>query len=461
MALTTAVCCRPEIAQPLLAAGIHKEAVNQLKDGVKAMANHLVKIMELLDKDVAPHAWPAPPAHLLQALVPAVCAMVKPLLHLALASAASIFGTNASHCNSSSPAISKELCSMVVLNMSWVNLTVLLVAVPAGARLQVVEPRQVVQGLQCALQQLLGAVQELPGQPKDKQTVLLRFWLQGVSRLCSVAADLVPLPALQQLLHATVTVYACTEGDSFTPVLDVVEQIQLKQRLLACISATFIEDLHDSTKLQDKCCLLLDTENIICAVSNNLAGDVHIQHNQQDQQQEDSIRDQILQAHLLVVLDVMQQLPSMPAEVMQQCCVKLMTWTMEANGSMLGAVLLSSDIGGPVLLHMLQTLLYCLVSCGCVAPQQQSEVLRLHGQLKLPGMCQQHLDERLNHIWLTAQQLLVLHQLRWLLEAMQAVMRVPALHTGHSPSTAGSTKSCRLFCLEFVATWRWHLGARS
>jgi len=117
MALTAAVCCQLEVAQPLLAAGIHKEAVNQLKDGVKAMANHLVKCMDLLDKGTVQHAWPAPPAHLLQGLAPAVCAMVKPLLHLALASAASIFGTNDNHCSSSSSPllIPKELCSMVVL----------------------------------------------------------------------------------------------------------------------------------------------------------------------------------------------------------------------------------------------------------------------------------------------------------------------------------------------------------
>lgn len=164
MALTAAVYCQPEVAQPLLAAGIHKEAINQLKDGVKAMANHLVKCMDLLHKDATQHAWPAPPAHLLQGLAPAVRAMVKPLLHLALASAASIFGTSASQCSSSSrPLIPKELCSMVVLNMAWVNLTMLLVAVPPGARLQMLEHQQIVQGLQCALQQLLGAVRELPG----------------------------------------------------------------------------------------------------------------------------------------------------------------------------------------------------------------------------------------------------------------------------------------------------------
>jgi hypothetical protein len=64
----------------------------------------------------------------------------------------------------------------------------------------------------CCMSVLLFGILNLPGQPKDKQTVLLRFWLQGVSRLCSVAADLVPLPALQQLLQAAVTVYACTEG---------------------------------------------------------------------------------------------------------------------------------------------------------------------------------------------------------------------------------------------------------
>jgi hypothetical protein len=164
-------------------------------------------------------------------------------------------------------------------------------------------------------------------------------------------------------------------------VVDVVDQVQLKQRLLACISAVFIEHLHDSIMLQDKCCMLLDAESITCAVSNNLAGDVQVQQNQQDQHLEDDTRGHVLQAHLLVVLDVMQQLPSMPAEVMQQCCVKLMVWTMEAMGSPLGAALLSSDIGGPVLLHMWQTLLYCLVSCGSTAPQQQGEMLRIVQQL--------------------------------------------------------------------------------
>ena len=39
-----------------------------------------------------------------------------------------------------------------------------------------------------------------------------------------------------------------------------------------------------------------------------------------------------------------------------------------------------------------------LLVCHCNLVQQ------LHCQLQLPGLCQEHLDERLNHIWLTAQQ---------------------------------------------------------
>jgi len=53
--------------------------------------------------------------------------------------------------------------------------------------------------------------------------------------------------------------------DSFAVVLDVVEQVQLKQRLLACITAVFLEHLHDSIMLQDKCCLLLDAEYYLCS----------------------------------------------------------------------------------------------------------------------------------------------------------------------------------------------------
>jgi len=63
--------------------------------------------------------------------------------------------------------------------------------------------------------------------------------------------------------------------------------------------------------------------SITCAASNNLAADVQIQPSHQDQHQEDDTRHHLLQAHLLVVLDVMQQMPSMPAEVMQHCCVEV------------------------------------------------------------------------------------------------------------------------------------------
>jgi hypothetical protein len=70
------------------------------------------------------HAW--------QCITPALASTVKLLLHMSVTSAEFV-----SSGGSSSQQVPKEMCSMSALNLSWANLTRLLVTIPVDVRMQV------------------------------------------------------------------------------------------------------------------------------------------------------------------------------------------------------------------------------------------------------------------------------------------------------------------------------------
>lgn len=97
---------------------------------------------------------------------------------------------------------------MAVLNLAWTHLTKLLLAVPAAARQQVLQPAAALSGFQCALQQLQRAVQDMPQQAPEKREVVARFWMQNVIRLMQgVISGEVVQAALVSLLEVTTEVY--------------------------------------------------------------------------------------------------------------------------------------------------------------------------------------------------------------------------------------------------------------
>lgn len=150
--LSSAICCDPAVALSLISAGTHASALEELKHAVKALTTMWTCCMQHLQhsqqqQGVVPgfagslahagsssqHAW--------QGMIPSLAASVKHLLHMSVTSAefvssSSSTGGGSSGCGSSQ-AVPKEMCSMSVLNLSWINLTRLLVAVPEGVRPQV------------------------------------------------------------------------------------------------------------------------------------------------------------------------------------------------------------------------------------------------------------------------------------------------------------------------------------
>jgi hypothetical protein len=69
------------------------------------------------------HAW--------QCVTPALASTVKLLLHMSVTSAEFVSS------GGSSQQVPKEMCSMSALNLSWANLTRLLVTIPVDVRMQV------------------------------------------------------------------------------------------------------------------------------------------------------------------------------------------------------------------------------------------------------------------------------------------------------------------------------------
>jgi hypothetical protein len=138
--LSSAICCDPAVALPLISCGTHTPALDQLKGAVKALTNMWGLCMEQLMQQQgnllhqggplsgSQQAWQC-------VTFPALAASVKHLLHMAVTSAEFV-GSSSSNGNSSQQ-VPKEMCSMSALNLSWANLTRLLVAVPEGVRQQV------------------------------------------------------------------------------------------------------------------------------------------------------------------------------------------------------------------------------------------------------------------------------------------------------------------------------------
>lgn len=135
--LSSAICCDPAVALPLISCGTHTPALDQLKGAVKALTNmwglcmeHLMQQGNLQQRrplSGIQQAWQC-------VIVPALATSVKHLLHMAVTSA-ELVSSNGS--GAGSQKVPKEMCSMSALNLSWANLTRLLVAVPADVRQQV------------------------------------------------------------------------------------------------------------------------------------------------------------------------------------------------------------------------------------------------------------------------------------------------------------------------------------
>jgi len=172
--LSSAICCDPEVALPLISSGSHASALDQLKGAVKSLTNLWASCMAgLQQQDMQQHAQheaaggagPGSASSSKQAwqgLVPSLAASLKHLLHMSVTSAEFVCSS------SSSQQVPREMCSMSALNLSWANLTRLLVAIPEGVRMQVLEVQDLLHALQCALQQLSTAVLELPVQPRER-----------------------------------------------------------------------------------------------------------------------------------------------------------------------------------------------------------------------------------------------------------------------------------------------------
>jgi hypothetical protein len=162
MQLAAAVCCEPEVALPMISAGSHAAAMDQLKGAVKALTNHLVAAVEA----TTTAQQQAQQAQML--LVPALSAAAQPLLHMALTTAGFMSAAAAAAASDNSSSQHAKMCSMSALNLSWTHLTRLLVAMPEGVRSQVLQAADLLRGLCCALQQLQAAVADLAVQPRSR-----------------------------------------------------------------------------------------------------------------------------------------------------------------------------------------------------------------------------------------------------------------------------------------------------
>ncbi|KAF6254740.1 hypothetical protein COO60DRAFT_1642100 [Scenedesmus sp. NREL 46B-D3] len=517
MQLAAAVFCQPDTALQLLTAGTYATAAEQLKTAVKELVTLLVKAVEATAAAAAAAAADSAgqdagdasssAAHaFLQGLLPAAQAAAQQLLHMGMSVAAFISSTPppppaVAACDSgsspgSSSQVPKEMRSMAVLSLSWTNLTKLLMAVPSHAREQVLQPEAVLQGLRCALTQLQRAVREMPQQAPEKREVVARFWMQNVSRLTgSVSSERVALGALGTLLEVALEVF----------------------------------DAEDASFTQQKLELLLNFTQNRAADAAATAPDDLLQ----------------VQLHVLVVLDLMQQLPSLafaPLELLQQASCKLLGWAVHSVGCRLCPVVLADDAGGALLPHTLQCCLAFVLGCMTGLGQQvqqdmlalltrmscsehpvvafltqqllaetlacgsedllllqlsgllqllqataacaalpgadsafsrgtealvdtmsavlQCSLLQQLGQRVLQGSSQPPVAQILSQLWLTAQQaadtaagceqLLVLHQLTWQAEAMQALLQLHAAHGASSPTQGSSLQGYAAFALDLL-----------
>jgi hypothetical protein len=149
----------------------------------------------------------------------------------------------------------------------------------------------------------------------------------------------------------------------------------LQPRLVLCLASLLSSSAEDATATQQKLDLLLNftqhrpdgTHTAAAAAAPAPAG----------------APDDLLQVqlHLLVVLDLMQQLPSLafaPVELLQQASCKLLGWALHSAGVQLCCIVLADDAGGALLQHTLQCCLAFVVGCMAGLGQQvQQELLEL------------------------------------------------------------------------------------
>jgi hypothetical protein len=148
----------------------------------------------------------------------------------------------------------------------------------------------------------------------------------------------------------------------------------LQPRLVLCLASLLSSSAEDAAAMQQKLDLLLNfaqhrSDGVYTATAAAAAPGDLLQ----------------LQLHLLVVLDLMQQLPTLalaPVELLQQVSCKLVGWALHSAGVRLCCVVLADDAGGALLQHTLQCCLAFVVGCMAGLGQQvQQELLVLLTQI--------------------------------------------------------------------------------
>jgi hypothetical protein len=148
----------------------------------------------------------------------------------------------------------------------------------------------------------------------------------------------------------------------------------LQPRLVLCLASLLSSSAEDASATQQKLDLLLNfthnkAEGATRAAATAAAPDDLLQ----------------VQLHLLIILDLMQQLPSLafaPIELLQQASCKLLGWAVHTAACRLCYVVLADDAGGALLQHTLQCCLAFVVGCMAgLGLQVQQEVLTLLTQI--------------------------------------------------------------------------------
>ncbi|WIA37190.1 hypothetical protein OEZ86_014144 [Tetradesmus obliquus] len=217
--------------------------------------------------------------------------------------------------------------------------------------------------------ELQRAVREMPQQAPEKREVVARFWMQNVSRLTgSVSCERAALGALRTLLEVSLEVFECGSfpRDDMLGVQDFLQGV-LQPRLVLCLASLLSSNPDDASATQQKLDLLLQAPH-------NKADDASAAATAP----EDLLQ---VQLHLLIVLDLMQQLPSLafaPVELLQQASCKLLGWAVHTAACRLCCVVLADEAGGALVQHTLQCCLAYVVGCmaGLGLPVQQ-ELLAL------------------------------------------------------------------------------------
>ena len=92
---------------------------------------------------------------------------------------------------------------------------------------------------------------------------------------------------------------------------------QLQPRMITCLSVLLSCSPEDTAATQSK------VDSLLCLRS---SAQCNADADQQQQQ---------IQAHVLVILDLMQHEPAMQIDLVQQCCQQLLLWVIQTAGSSL------------------------------------------------------------------------------------------------------------------------------